>query len=92
MVRGCSLHKGPGLSAVPEIAEVEITAEDKYLVIGSDGIFDVLPNKALGRIASKMNSSAQKVCNEIQKELKKKPTSDDTTMIVIQLHAGSSSP
>ena len=84
--------KGPGLSAVPEIAEVEITAEDKYLVIGSDGIFDVLPNKALGRIASKMNSSAQKVCNEIQKELKKKPTSDDTTMIVIQLHAGSSSP
>ena len=31
-----------------------------------------------------MTSAAQKVCNEIVKELRKKPTGDDCTMIVVQ--------
>ena len=57
----------------------------RYLVLGSDGLFDVLSNKTIARIACKMNSSAQKVCNELQKELRKKPTGDDCTMIVVQL-------
>jgi serine/threonine protein phosphatase PrpC len=52
-------------------------------VLGSDGLFDVLQNKAIARIACKMNSNAQKVCNELQKELRKKPTGDDCTMVVL---------
>ena len=55
----------------------------RYLVLGSDGLFDVLQNKAIARIACKMNSNAQKVCNELQKELRKKPTGDDCTMVVL---------
>ena len=77
--------RGPGLSAEPEVMEYEIGAADKYLVLGSDGLFDVLSNKAIARICSRMNSSAQKVSNELQKELRKKPTGDDTTMLVVQL-------
>ena len=80
--------RGPGLIAEPEILELEIGPSDKYIVFGSDGLFDVLPNKAVGKIASKMNSSAQKVCNELTKELRKKPTTDDTTIVVVQLGAG----
>ena len=77
--------KGPGLTADPEVFEYEVMPDDRYIVMGSDGLFDVLTNKTIARIAGKMSSSAQKVCNELQKELRKKPTGDDTTMIVVQL-------
>jgi serine/threonine protein phosphatase PrpC len=115
---------GPGLSAVPEVTEVELTEDDKYLVIGSDGVFDALSNKAIAKIVCKMTGTAQKVrwrvtpggaptppplppspthmppqtmgthctdwlphqvCNELVKEMKKKPSGDDTTLIVVQL-------
>ena len=80
--------KGPGLSPEPEIFECEVGPDDRYIVVGSDGLFDVLSNKTIGRIGGKMSSSAQKVCNELQKELRKKPTGDDTTMVVVQLVCG----
>ena len=37
--------KGPGLVATPEAREFEVTADVKYLVLGSDGLFDVPPNQ-----------------------------------------------
>ncbi len=58
-------------------------------MLGSDGLFDVLANKQIARIACKMTSSAQKVCNELQKELRKKPTGDDCTMLVVALNTTS---
>ena len=70
---------GPGLTAEPELIEREIGADDKYLVLGSDGFFDVLSNKMIGRIACRMNSSAQKVCNALVAEARKKLSTDDTT-------------
>ena len=54
---------------------------------GSDGLFDVLSNKSIAKVACKMNSNAQKVCNELQKELRKKPTGDDCTMLVVAMSA-----
>ena len=57
----------------------------RYLVIGSDGLYDVLKNATIARIGCRMTSSAQKLCNELQKELRKKPTADDTTILVVQL-------
>lgn len=79
--------KGPGLSAEPDIFEMEITAEDKYLILGSDGVFDVLSNKKIAQIVCKMSANAQKVVNELIKELRKKPGTDDVTLLVVQLHA-----
>ena len=38
-------EKGPGLVATPEAREFEVTADVKYLVLGSDGLFDVPPNQ-----------------------------------------------
>ena len=65
-----------------------MTAADKYLVLGSDGLFDVLPNKAIARLVGKMASSAQKVCNELVRELKKRPGQDDVTLMVVQFRHG----
>ena len=80
--------KGPGLTAEPELVTREVTAADKYLVLGSDGLFDVLPNKAIARLVGKMASSAQKVCNELVRELKKRPGQDDVTLMVVQFRHG----
>jgi len=55
----------------------------RYLIVGSDGFYEVLSNKSIARVACKMSSSAQKVCNELQKELRKKATGDDCTMVVV---------
>jgi len=76
--------KGPGLIATPEEVELEVTPDLKYLVIGSDGLFDVLPNKTIARLVGRMNSNAQKVCNELVKEVKKRPGQDDITLMVVQ--------
>ena len=56
----------------------------RYLVLGSDGLFDVLPNKSISRLIGKMGSNAQKVCNELVKEVKKRPGQDDITLMVVQ--------
>ena len=74
-----------GLVATPEMTSVQLTPEDKYLVLGSDGLFDVLSNKTIARVVGKLSSSAQRVTNELVKELKKKPSGDDVTMLVVQL-------
>ncbi|KAL3906317.1 MAG: hypothetical protein SGPRY_010597 [Prymnesium sp.] len=77
--------RGPGLSSIPEISTFEISAEDKYLIMGSDGVFDVLTNRTIAKIAGKMSSAAGKVSNELVKELRKRPGTDDVTLLVIQL-------
>ena len=47
----------------------------------------MLSNKRIGQIACKMNANAQKVANELIKELRKRPGTDDVTLAVVQLHA-----
>ena len=77
--------KGPGLSALPEFCSYEIGPDDRYVILGSDGLFDVLTNKAIARIAGRMSGKAQKVANELVKELKKRPGHDDQTLVVVAL-------
>ena len=75
--------------AEPELHAIEVGERDKYLIMGSDGLFDVLTNRSIAKLAGKMNSSAQKVLNELVREIKKKPSADDVTLVVVQFcHAG----
>ena len=79
--------RGPGLIATPQISSVEIGPADSYLVLGSDGVFDVLSNKTIGKLCARRLANAQKVCARLVEELRKRPGSDDITLLVIQLHA-----
>ena len=45
--------------------------------MGSDGVFDVLTNRTIAKITGKMNAAAPKVCNELIKELRKRPGTDE---------------
>ena len=42
---GDGILKKFGVTAEPEIREIELKEQDKIMVIGSDGIWDVLSNK-----------------------------------------------
>jgi serine/threonine protein phosphatase PrpC len=47
---GDELAASVGVSHEPEILEYIITPNDKFLVIGSDGIFEFMPNEDVVRI------------------------------------------
>jgi len=42
-----------------------------------------LQNRTIARLIGRLNSGAQRACNELVKEIKKRPGTDDTTVIVI---------
>jgi serine/threonine protein phosphatase PrpC len=60
----------PFVTSDPEITEYQIQKKDRYLVLGSDGVYDVLENTALAKLvmdyASKRNFMhvAQFVCDQ----------------------------
>lgn len=62
----------------------ELRPEDRYLVIGSDGVFDVLSNRAVAKIVSHAKQPGR-ACNELMRELHKRGTLDDATVIVALL-------
>ena len=41
-----------GVSSEPEILEFEVTPQDKFIVIGSDGIFEFLSNEDVLKIVA----------------------------------------
>lgn len=77
--------KDPGLSAEPEILAVKLDKRCKFLIIASDGIYDVLSNEEAVYLAKKsINlSNAQKAAKVIVKEARAKDTPDDLTAIVV---------
>ena len=79
--------RGPGLIATPFIGEYEVGPADKYLILGSDGLYDILSNKQISRVVGRLDCSAQRVVNKLIEEAKKKPRDDDLTALVVQLHA-----
>jgi len=53
---------GQALSSTPVLSSFEIDPEKhKYLVLGSDGVFDVLKNATIAKLIGRMHSGAQKV-------------------------------
>ena len=47
------------MTAEPEVCELGIDDNDKWLVICCDGVFDCLSNKTIGQMAARMRSAAE---------------------------------
>ena len=74
----------PFVTCEPEIIEREIGSEDAYLVLGSDGIWDVLQNEQVARIVSEhsdFSSVARMVCDEALAM----GSTDNVTALVVDL-------
>jgi protein phosphatase 1L len=59
----------PYVSCEPEIREKDITPEDEYLILASDGVWDVMRNEDVGRLVKDINEKdfiniAKIICQE----------------------------
>ena len=77
----------------PEILDYQITAEDKFVVIGSDGIFEFMPNEEVVRIVVPFYKSGdiQGACDELVKAakqtwLQEEEVIDDITCVIVFLN------
>ncbi len=81
-----------GVISTPDVFEVELGKNEKFVVIASDGIWEVLSNEKVAEIVGEFvpEGNAEAACEELlkaaRKEWRKKGNEiDDITVIVIFL-------
>ena len=62
------------VSAEPEIVERTITKDDAFIVIATDGLWDVLSNQTVAQISCNVAKRSQRGVQEVGKLLRKMPT------------------
>jgi len=82
-----------GVISVPDIMDIEITKNDRIIILASDGVWEMLTNEEVIEIVGDFYESgdAEKACDELIKIASKKWRSkdnvvDDITAIVIFLN------
>ena len=81
-----------GVSYEPEILEYEITADDRFIVLGSDGVFEFISNEEVVKIVVPFWKAGdpQGACVALYKAayatwIKEEEVIDDITAVVIFL-------
>lgn len=80
---------GP-LSAEPELKLVTLTQEDEFLIIGSDGVWDVFRNQnAVDFIRRRLqdHNDVKRCCKEMVEEAMKRGAIDNLTVVVVCFQA-----
>lgn len=63
----------------------EVRRQDRYLVLGSDGLYDVLKPKMVAQICASGKHNAQRAAHDLMKAVARKGCTDDTTIVVATL-------
>ncbi len=82
---GDSGLKKYGVVATPHVNRVEVNYSDKYCVIASDGVWDVLSDEEVGQL-SKGCRNAKEFCNLIVEKSLNKRTMDNISCFVLRLN------
>ncbi|KAM7508296.1 hypothetical protein LguiA_018749 [Lonicera macranthoides] len=80
---------GP-LSAEPELKLLTLTKDDEFLIIGSDGIWDVFRSQnAVDFIRRRLqeHNDAKLCCKEVVEEAKKRGAIDNLTVVIVCFHS-----
>ncbi|KAM0031123.1 putative protein-serine/threonine phosphatase [Helianthus debilis subsp. tardiflorus] len=80
---------GP-LSAEPELKLVTLTKEDEFLIIGSDGIWDVFMNQnAVDFVRRRLqdHNDVKRCCKEMVEEAMKRHALDNLTVVIVCFQA-----
>ncbi|CAA2972425.1 probable phosphatase 2C 47 [Olea europaea subsp. europaea] len=83
-MKGSKGSKCP-LSPEPELEEVVITEEDEFIIIGCDGLWDVMSSQCAVTIVRKelmLHNDPEKCSRELVREALKRNTCDNLTVIV----------
>ncbi len=76
----------PYISQKPDIYYKKITPETKYVVMGCDGLWDVINNNDLFKLLNKFKQNNSKnLASDLAQEALKKGTTDNVSVIVIEM-------
>lgn len=87
-MKGTGEKLGP-LSAEPELKLVTLTKEDEFLIIGSDGIWDVFTSQNCIDFARKRlqeHNDVKLCCKQIVEEAIKRRATDNLTVVMVSFH------
>lgn len=74
------------LSAEPELREINLTEDDEFLIMGCDGLWDVMSNQCAVTMARKelmIHNDPQRCSRELVREALKRHSCDNLTVIVV---------
>lgn len=74
------------LSAEPELQETLLTEEDEFLIIGCDGLWDVMSSQGAVTMARKelmLHNDPERCARELVREALKRNTCDNLTVVVV---------
>ncbi|XVF63512.1 hypothetical protein PTKIN_Ptkin09bG0092500 [Pterospermum kingtungense] len=74
------------LSAEPELQETDLSEEDEFLIMGCDGLWDVMSSQCAVTMARKelmLHNDPERCCRELVREALKRNTCDNLTVIVV---------
>jgi protein phosphatase PTC1 len=77
--------KSYGVISEPYITKININDYDKYLIIATDGIWDVLDDSDVYEMSKNINNS-QELCNKIIEKALDKGSMDNISCFVINLN------
>ncbi|XP_061990944.1 probable protein phosphatase 2C 27 [Rosa rugosa] len=82
-------ERGGPLSAEPELKLITLTKDDEFLIIGSDGIWDVFTNQNAVDFARRKLQERNDVklcCKQIVEEAIKRGATDNLTLVMVSFH------
>ena len=82
---GDSGLKKYGVSCIPHISKVEVDISDKYIIIASDGVWDVINDDEIYKY-SLITKSSKELCDYIVKQSIDKGSMDNISCFVIKLN------
>ncbi|KAI4317045.1 hypothetical protein L6164_024956 [Bauhinia variegata] len=74
------------LSAEPELQEAYLTEDDEFLIMGCDGLWDVMSNQCAVTMARKelmLHNDPERCSRELVREALKRNTCDNLTVVVV---------
>lgn len=84
-----SIEGGGPLSAEPELKLVTLTKEDEFLIIGSDGLWEVFTNQiAVDFVRRRLqeHNDTKRCCRELGVEAIKRGARDNVTVVLVAFH------
>ncbi|KDP30186.1 hypothetical protein JCGZ_16968 [Jatropha curcas] len=82
-------ESGGLLSAEPELKSITLTKEDEFLIIGSDGIWDVFTSQnsvSFARRKLQEHNDVKLCCKEMVEEAIRRGATDNLTVVMISFH------
>ena len=76
--------KNFGVSNIPHFCKVELNEFDKYVVIASDGVWDVFSDNDILRMSFNVSNSKE-FCGKIIQESLRKGSTDNLSCFVIKI-------